>query len=50
VGPLNAIAGQTGKQILRLPGGHLGYMTVPEVFAKKLLELLSQQKDTKDMF
>lgn len=49
VGPVKAIAGQTGKEILRLPGGHLGYMVVPEVFAKKLLELLSQQKDTKDM-
>ncbi|KAK2688921.1 hypothetical protein QWA68_012499 [Fusarium oxysporum] len=42
VGPIKAIAGQTGKEVLRIPGGHLGFLVVPKLFAKKLLELLSQ--------
>ncbi|KAJ4244361.1 hypothetical protein NW762_014488 [Fusarium torreyae] len=42
VGPVSVIAGHTGKEVLRVPGGHLGYMTVPAVFAKRLWELLGQ--------
>jgi hypothetical protein len=42
VGPVNFIAMQLGKEVLRIPGGHLGHMVVPELFAEKLLELFSQ--------
>ncbi|KAH7242722.1 Alpha/Beta hydrolase protein [Fusarium tricinctum] len=42
VGPVNFIAMQLGKEVLRIPGGHLGHMVVPELFVEKLLELFSQ--------
>jgi pimeloyl-ACP methyl ester carboxylesterase len=38
VAPIATIAGRLGKQILRLPGGHLGFMTDPKDFAKAFLE------------
>ncbi|KPM41235.1 hypothetical protein AK830_g5308 [Neonectria ditissima] len=40
VGPVKAIAGQLGKKVLRIPGGHLGFMIIPEAFSKKLQEFL----------
>jgi pimeloyl-ACP methyl ester carboxylesterase len=41
VAPIAAIAQYLGKQISRLPGGHLGFMTDPKDFAKDLLEGIS---------
>ncbi|KAK7421373.1 hypothetical protein QQX98_002267 [Neonectria punicea] len=40
-GPVKALAAQLGKEVLRIPGGHLGFMLIPEEFAKKLQELLA---------
>ncbi|KAH6658978.1 Alpha/Beta hydrolase protein [Truncatella angustata] len=42
VGPIMAIARQVEEEVIRIPGGHLGFMIVPKLFAKKLLELLSK--------
>ncbi|KAF5681231.1 alpha beta hydrolase fold [Fusarium heterosporum] len=39
-GPVKAIAAQIGNEVLMVPGGHVGYMTVPQVFAERLSELL----------
>jgi pimeloyl-ACP methyl ester carboxylesterase len=38
VAPIAAIAQHLGKHILRLPGGHLGFITDPKGFAKDFLE------------
>ncbi|KAI5195671.1 alpha/beta-hydrolase [Aureobasidium subglaciale] len=42
VGPISLIAGATGKEILRLPGGHIGFMTQPEAWAAALVEGLKK--------
>jgi len=38
VAPIAAIAGAVGKEILRLPGGHIGYVTRPEAWSRALVE------------
>ncbi|THX11368.1 alpha/beta-hydrolase [Aureobasidium pullulans] len=38
VAPIAAIAGAVGREMLRLPGGHVGFMTQPEKWAAALLE------------
>lgn len=38
VAPIAAIAGAVGREILRLPGGHVGFMTQPENWAAALLK------------
>jgi hypothetical protein len=38
VAPIAAIAGAVGKEILRLPGGHIGYVTQPEAWSQALVE------------
>jgi pimeloyl-ACP methyl ester carboxylesterase len=38
VAPIACIAGALGKEILRVPGGHLGFVTDPEGWAKGFLE------------
>ena len=38
VAPITAIAGAMGKEILRLPGGHIGYVTRPKQWAAAFLE------------
>ncbi|KAI4736755.1 alpha/beta-hydrolase [Aureobasidium sp. EXF-12298] len=40
VAPIAAIAGAVGKEILRLPGGHIGYVTQPEAWSRALVEEL----------
>jgi hypothetical protein len=40
VAPIAAIAGAIGKEILRLPGGHIGYVTQPEAWSQALVEEL----------
>lgn len=40
VGPIAVIAQRLGKEIARTPGGHVGFMTAPEVFAEAILKLL----------
>jgi pimeloyl-ACP methyl ester carboxylesterase len=40
VGPIAVIAQKLGKKIVRTPGGHVGFMTAPEVFAEAMLKLL----------
>jgi pimeloyl-ACP methyl ester carboxylesterase len=41
VAPIACIAGALGKEILRLPGGHLGFVTDPKPWAKGFLEGIS---------
>ncbi|KAH8597519.1 abhydrolase [Bisporella sp. PMI_857] len=41
VGPISYIAKVLGKDVTRLPGGHLGYVTEPKVFAASLLDVLA---------
>lgn len=41
VGPIAVISQVVGKDIVRFPGGHLGFMTVPEEFTNTLKELLA---------
>lgn len=38
VAPIACIAGALGKEIMRVPGGHLGFITDPEAWAKDFLE------------
>jgi hypothetical protein len=38
VAPIACIAGALGKEILRLPGGHLGFVTDPKPWAEGFLE------------
>ena len=38
VAPIACIAGALGREILRLPGGHLGFVTDPEAWAKDFLK------------
>ena len=40
VRPIAVIAKMLGKEIVRTPGGHVGFMTAPEVFTKTMLKLL----------
>ncbi|KAL5313572.1 hypothetical protein ACEPPN_017993 [Leptodophora sp. 'Broadleaf-Isolate-01'] len=40
VAPIALLAGKVGKEVVRLPGGHISYMVDPEVFADALLTLL----------
>jgi len=42
VAPTACIAGALGKEILRLPGGHVGFVTDPESWAKGILEGVSR--------
>ncbi|CZR45967.1 uncharacterized protein FPRO_11414 [Fusarium proliferatum ET1] len=37
---MKAIATQGGQEVLKISGGHLGYMLKPEVWAKSIVELL----------
>ncbi|CZR66266.1 uncharacterized protein PAC_16167 [Phialocephala subalpina] len=41
VGPVAVIAQVLRKEVLRIPGGHVGFMTIPELFAEGLLKLLN---------
>lgn len=43
VGPIAVIAQTIGKEIVRLPGGHVSYMTDPEAYAKALWEVLRER-------
>ena len=38
VAPIACIAGALGKEIMRLAGGHLGFVTDSEAWAKDFLE------------
>jgi len=38
VAPIACVAGAVGREILRLPGGHLGFVTDPEAWARGFLE------------
>lgn len=40
VGPISVLAGILGKEVVRLPGGHISYMYDSEVFADALVALL----------
>ncbi|KAG4268165.1 abhydrolase [Fusarium proliferatum] len=40
MGVMKALAIHTDKEVLRIPGGHLGYVLKPEMWAKGILELL----------
>jgi len=40
VAPISLIAQKLGKEVVRVPGGHIGYMTATEAFADALLKLL----------
>jgi pimeloyl-ACP methyl ester carboxylesterase len=40
VGPISVIGRMMGKEVVRVPGGHIGYTTNTEAFADALLELL----------
>ncbi|VTT58333.1 unnamed protein product [Fusarium fujikuroi] len=40
MGVMKALAMHTDKEVLRIPGGHLGYVLKPEMWAKRILELL----------
>jgi len=40
--PGKELAQNLGLDIVNLPGGHLGFMTYPEEFARELLQVLSQ--------
>jgi pimeloyl-ACP methyl ester carboxylesterase len=42
VAPIATIADAVGKEILRLPGGHIGYVTQPEAWSKALVEGLEK--------
>lgn len=42
VAPIAAIAGAVGKDILRLPGGHIGYVSQPEAWSRALVEGLKR--------
>lgn len=42
VAPIAAIAQATGKDILRLPGGHLGFMSDPKPWALTLLQSIAK--------
>ncbi|KAJ4126956.1 hypothetical protein NW768_008577 [Fusarium equiseti] len=41
LGPLKVIAGQVGKEVLKISGGHLGYTLKPETWAKDVAALLN---------
>lgn len=40
LGPVGIIAKEVGREVKRVVGGHLGYVTAPEAFAEVLFELL----------
>ncbi|KAF8854907.1 hypothetical protein BDZ45DRAFT_805459 [Acephala macrosclerotiorum] len=40
VGPITVIANVLGNEVMRIPRGHVRFMTIPEVFAEGLLKLL----------
>jgi hypothetical protein len=39
-----------GKEVVRLPGGHISYMLEPEVFADALVALLESKIQEENMF
>lgn len=43
VGPITLLAHMLGKEVVRLPGGHILYMLEPEVFADALVALLESK-------
>ncbi|CAN9163187.1 unnamed protein product [Alternaria alternata] len=43
VGPVTLLAHMLGKEVVRLPGGHISYMLEPEVFANALVALLESK-------
>jgi hypothetical protein len=44
VHPISSIAATLGKEMMRFPGGHVGFMTMPAEFSKKLIEILEESK------
>ncbi|KAI7159862.1 alpha/beta-hydrolase [Hortaea werneckii] len=42
VAPIARIAEAMGKDVLRLPGGHLGFMSDPKLWASELLQVIDQ--------
>lgn len=48
VGPIATIAQRIGEDVVRLPGGHISFMTHPEEYAKALWEVL-RGKDLKGL-
>ncbi|OBT98456.1 hypothetical protein VE01_03020 [Pseudogymnoascus verrucosus] len=42
VGPIALLAGKVGKEVVRLPGGHISYMVEPEIFADALWVLFEK--------
>jgi pimeloyl-ACP methyl ester carboxylesterase len=49
VGPIMLIAHMLGKEVVRLPGGHISYMLEPEVFADALVALLESKIQEQDI-
>ncbi|CAN9203247.1 unnamed protein product [Alternaria alternata] len=49
VGPITLIAHMLGKEVVRLPGGHISYMLEPEVFADALVALLESKIQEQDI-
>jgi pimeloyl-ACP methyl ester carboxylesterase len=43
VGPITLLAQMLGKEVVRLPGGHISYMLEPEAFADALVALLESK-------
>lgn len=43
VGPIALLAHMLGKEVARLPGGHISYMYEPEIFANALATLLERK-------
>jgi pimeloyl-ACP methyl ester carboxylesterase len=41
-GPISVIANTFGKELSKFPGGHVGYLTDPELFCEKLVEILGE--------
>lgn len=50
VGPITLLAHMLGKEVVRLPGGHISYMLEPEVFADALVALLESKIQEENMF
>jgi pimeloyl-ACP methyl ester carboxylesterase len=49
VGPITLIAHMLGKEVVRLPGGHISYILEPEVFADALVALLESKIQEQDI-
>jgi hypothetical protein len=42
VGPIALLADKVGKEIVRLPGRHIGYVSEPEIFSNALRALFEK--------